>query len=461
MRSLVLLLSLTCHAASHYIRVSATGTNDGSSWANAFNSIPTRLIRGDIYYIAGGVYPGNLSLTSPESGTTRVTLKKANPADNATDIGWDGSYASTQAVIQGNVDISNSYMTLDGVTGSGEAGYGIKIVQTAGSAGSAIVNQASGTSSMQVLHLEIQGPGMGYAVGVSGYKNNNTQGTVKDNRYAYLYVHDVTQNGFVFVNAAGTSYSDYGLLFENNVLKNSGDNLAGQHGQGIQCGSGAAPSSHSYWIVRNNDFHNVIGTAMIACLGYSTNDHFQIYNNLFRNDNLSYNSGWIAYNTQYPATSPGAIYFSSTSQSADHILVANNDFYQLSRSTVYIDGTATNNTVTNNLWINGNFNIVTQGAIGSYNDYYGCFTIISYGIYGVPYGETGQQAESGNPVDVNFRLLPGTKAIGGGQNLSSEFTTDAAGAVRPASGAWDIGAYQYSGTSAGVSAPTNLQVTIH
>jgi hypothetical protein len=236
--------------------------------------------------------------------------------------------------------------------------------------------------------------------------------------------------------------------------------LAGQHGQGIQCGSGAAPSTHSYWIVRNNDFHNVIGTAMIACLGYSANDHFRIYNNLFRNDNLSYKSGWIAYNNQYPATSPGSIYFSSTSQSADHMLIANNTFYSLSRSTVYISGTATNNTVINNLWINGNFNIVTQGAAGSYNDYYGCFTKINSGIYGVPYGETGQKTESRNPVDNNFRLSPGANAIGGGQNLSSEFTADAAGAVRPARGPWDIGAYQYSATPAVISPPTNLQVTI-
>src|ERR1017187_8394658 len=64
---LMLLLSLTCQAATHYVRASATGSNDGSSWASAFTSIPTSLVRGDTYYIAGGTFPGNATLVDRKS----------------------------------------------------------------------------------------------------------------------------------------------------------------------------------------------------------------------------------------------------------------------------------------------------------------------------------------------------------------------------------------------------------
>lgn len=435
-------------AANRYIRVGASGSNDGSSWANAFTAIPGTLVRGDTYYLAGGNYTGDVSIASTESGSTVTTLKKANATDNSGDAGWDAAYASTQAVIQGSFRIRNSYMTVDGVTGEGESGHGIKIIQTTVASGNAIVNQDSGTSFVHLLHVEIEGPGMGYATGSSGFKNNNLSVTVKGNRYAYMYVHDMSQMGFTVVNAAGTSYSDYGALFEHNVIKNTGYNLAGQHGQAIQCGSGSNPSTQSYWIVRNSVFHNTGGssTAMIACLGYSANEYFRIYNNIFRNDNLSFDADWIPFDNSKPAVSPGVIYFSVTSSSAANVVVANNTFYQLSRATVYFAGTNTNNTVVNNLWMSSNFNIVTQGATGSYNDYYACFNIISSGIYGVPYGETGQQGESASPVvDAaagDFRLIAGANAVGNGQNLSSLFSTDAAGVSRPATGAWDIGAYQ-------------------
>ena len=44
----------------------------------------------------------------------------------------------------------------------------------------------------------------------------------------------------------------------------------------------------------------------------------------------------------------------------------------------------------------------------------------------------------------DFRLLPGSQAIGTGENESALFTTDILGAARPQSGGWDMGAYQMS-----------------
>lgn len=454
---LVLLLAFNSQAATHYIRASATGSNDGSSWANAFTAIPVSLVSGDVYFIGGGTYVGNVNLAS--NGSAMATLKKANASDNGSDPGWNPTYASAQAVISGTVQIANGNITIEGVTGSGQSGYGILFHSNTSSGGSALVNITSGVlAPVQISHVEFQGTTFVDANGWSGLKQNNLGSTTsKGTHISNCYIHDFSQNGVVFVNVVGTSYADYGVLFENNVMYNVGGTTGPGHGQGIQCGSGAASAAQSYWIIRNNQFHNDVGTAMIACLGFTTSDDFQIYNNVFWNDNFSYNSGWIAFNNIYPASSPAVIFFSSVNASATNILVANNTFSFLSRALFAAEGTATNNTVVNNLWSNANFNVVTQGATGSYNDYYACFPIVTRGIYGCPYGETGQQNESGNPIDANFHLLLGANAIGNGRNLSSAFTTDAVGVARPSVGAWDIGAYQYA-ASAPVASPANLHV---
>lgn len=57
-----------------------------------------------------------------------------------------------------------------------------------------------------------------------------------------------------------------------------------------------------------------------------------------------------------------------------------------------------------------------------------------------------------NAVVGNLMLQSNSPAIGAGANLSSYFNYDMAGNIRPRSGAWDLGAYQYSST-------TNLPLT--
>jgi hypothetical protein len=67
------------------------------------------------------------------------------------------------------------------------------------------------------------------------------------------------------------------------------------------------------------------------------------------------------------------------------------------------------------------------------------------------YGNPLLTDTSGPFLEMDFRPLAGSAVIGEGVNLSEYFTTDKDGNARPASGAWDVGAYV-----SGVSAPADV-----
>lgn len=75
-------------------------------------------------------------------------------------------------------------------------------------------------------------------------------------------------------------------------------------------------------------------------------------------------------------------------------------------------------------------------------------------------------SSTANPLlDANYKLTTGSPAIGTGTNLTSlgitELNVDAAGVARPASGPWDIGAFQFGSTpdTTPPAAPTGVMVS--
>src|SRR5262245_4189942 len=74
-------------AATRFVRAGASGAANGSDWTNAYPSLPATLTRGDTYYVAAGTYSG-YRFSTPASGTTLITIKKATVADHGTNTGW-------------------------------------------------------------------------------------------------------------------------------------------------------------------------------------------------------------------------------------------------------------------------------------------------------------------------------------------------------------------------------------
>ena len=421
-------------AANCYIRAGATGSNSGSSWANAWTTFgAVTWTRGNTYYVAGGTYNEDVTITAAEAGTNWIIIKKANAGDNSGDPGWDSSFAAAQAVVNGKFVIYNGYFEMDGVTGSGLAGHGIKISVISSAS---VLAFSSGASPRHLHHLDLQGPGFDYgSAGTDGIYYNSTAANSKGLYISYCWIHEIPRNGVTVGNVVGTDYINYGMLFENNVLGRTGGvaiAYPGIHGQGMQI---AYSQADAYVIIRNNIFYNIYSQGPISYLGLGTHSNSRIYNNVF------YSTDPAAY------SSASAIYMHNLSVSVADIYVYNNTFYNLGGYASHIRNDfagAPNIEVKNNLWVSCPFGQRhTNITAAANNDYYN-----NYGV-NIPAGETNQKTETADPfinsAGYDLHLKPGANARDSGIDLSGIFTTDKDGVTRPP-GFWDIGAYEYGGS---------------
>ena len=109
-----------------YVRSGANGSNNGSSWTDAYTALPKTLQRGATYYIADGTY-GPYIFNDAESGTKLITIKKATIADHGSATGWLNSYGDGQAYFVGAQDrvlnFTTGYWTFDGNGAIGTYGF--------------------------------------------------------------------------------------------------------------------------------------------------------------------------------------------------------------------------------------------------------------------------------------------------------------------------------------------------
>ena len=106
----VCLLCAPVFAACHAVSPTGSGAMTGANWSNAYANLPSTLVRGDVYYLADGNYGTSLNISTAASGTTTITIKKAQAYDygRATDgcpndisSGWNAAtMGSAQAVWQ-------------------------------------------------------------------------------------------------------------------------------------------------------------------------------------------------------------------------------------------------------------------------------------------------------------------------------------------------------------------------
>lgn len=421
--------------ANHFIRAGATGANNGTSWTDAWTALPSpgnsaAWVRGDTYYVAGGVYDA-FAIDKNESGSATIIVKKANVADNGADPGWDDSYASDVAVFNGRTLLDKGDYVIDGVTGSGESGHGFKFQDLAGAGvGTILISDAQG--SVKIRHCEVRNSGYEAPTGINCIWDNGAF-TKKGWEITNCWIHDCSKDLISINSLVGTSYADFGCLIERCILSESGIALNDDHGQGIKF-----QGDCSYLILRQNQMRNNSGTACIAFLGTSgIFDNVMVYDNIFYKTDLE----------TFPTISPGVIYSRDT-VTATNFLIANNTIWNMGNPTYpntvsqfALTGTTSENSLINNIFEESYFTSGGHTGFGVLENN-GYFSATGSAAAAVQLGQISSN-ESGlvSPSTDNFFPVEGGYAVGAGMDLSAYFTTDYDGNQR--TNPWDIGALAF------------------
>ena len=97
---MLLLLTATaqCFGANFYVHKGAAGSNNGSSWTNAWNEMnqinSSTLACGDTVWIAGGSYTTTLRISKTCTAGAILTLNRVRATDSTAvaAAGWNAAY---------------------------------------------------------------------------------------------------------------------------------------------------------------------------------------------------------------------------------------------------------------------------------------------------------------------------------------------------------------------------------
>jgi len=375
---LLLVVTLPLQAATFYV---ATSGSDGCSTDRDAPS-------GSIAASLGCLSPGDTLFFRAGTYEVGSSMNAAPGGDSPTHrvtIAGDPQDGSLAVRLHANdagdngITLSNSsFMVWDNV-----------IIDCAGN-GHACFKITDNAHHIRVSNSEIRN---GHDSGILA--NAGQLGTPGNNEFLHVQVHD---------NGTDTAL-DHGVYLASNDNVVDGCDIHDNATFGVHVFCGGCSGASARNIVRNNTIHHNGGPVMVL----GTSDSNMAYNNLAYNNSAGIQirnggSNNQVYNNSIFGNTGGDSEGSCILNLNDNSVMRNNICFQNQTDSINGDCGAT-----------------------------GCGAQADHNLFGDPLF-----------VDANagdFRLSPGSPAIGAGVDLSSIFTTDFNGATRPA-GAWDLGALQ-------------------
>ena len=448
--ALFVVVFTACQAfgANFYVRHGATGSNNGTSWTNAWNELNqinlSSVSCGDTIWLGGGLtYTTGLTINKTCTSTSPLTIQSVLATDTVptTAAGYTSSLLGKVVMLNGGVDLAaGAYVTLSGRSGTPAAnnfGISIQCNNTAGLGGCGAISgaEAGNISNMTVSYVEMYGPpcvlaencGGGGASGFNVAPSNNTvKAIILDHDWIHQWGEAVRtsnwSNCIIQYTDIDTTHND-GQQHEDLIYNYAQTNFTMRYNRiwnspndGIFFDFGGTNGFYFY----GNVFYDSGGEYIVFKGGYTNAVNIYMYNNVFEsNGNGDYNYGWLDFT--------GA---SSTSGAVE------NNVFENVNSNGGASGAPPN--AGYNAYSVGTYN---DGGTGSFNYTAGTQFI--------------NEPDAGSPLGADFHLTAaGATAFANGVSVAAPYNVDPDGTTRGAGGKWYIGAYQYQGVAP--APPTNL-----
>ena len=352
-------------------------------------------VRGTTYVLAPGTYSGK-TLNTPASGTQTITIKS------------DGT---GQALFTGGITFNTSYWVFDGVTGptwsKNVSEYGFAFSGTIANP-FAIYNTSIAISDVTIAHVAAVAP----STDTQKFfvQTNNSTKAVSNVTISHSLINGY-QNGY-WATSAGYTMANW--TFEYNAALN-GFSSAANHGEWINNNYGLAQNQ----VTRFNLFEGSSSGCMTGMIVANNNNNIgsKVYGNVF--NNVKGCNGLVT------GTSAGQL---------NNAEVYNNTFVNSNTGIAAFNGPGTGNVAYNNLFYN--------------NTNYDGVLLTANNINTSSFTSTNNYTVSVNPFvsSTDFRLKA-SLAGAVGKSLAAPYNTDVNGNVRGVDGVWDVGAFEYVGTT--------------
>lgn len=417
-------LCIPSWAANWYVHKGATGSNNGTSWTNAWNELNQigfgSVACGDTVWLAGGTYTSGLSINKSCTASAVLSVNRVLSTDPmpVAAAGWNGSFDSQVVVSNGGINLSGgSYYTINGRLGSAASNnYGISIRCTGSGGCNAVGGAGSGNiSNITLTYLEMFGPPCVMAQscgggGASGLNVAPSSNTVTSLLVDHCWIHQWGElirtsnwhNCIIQYTSLSDTHND-GQQHEDIIYNYAQTNFTmrynriwGSPNDGIFFDFGGTNGFYFY----GNVYYHSGGQLITFKPGYSNATNIFYYNNVFENDGTfgDYQPGWLD--------------FSGAANSGE---VANNVFENMN-----IVGTAPNSN-------HNAFNLSGNGGTANVT-----FTR----------GTQFVNESSSNPPVADFHLTTsGASTFANGKALVAPYNVDPDGNLRESS-SWTIGAFQ-------------------
>ncbi len=397
----------------HYVKWDATGSNNGTSWTDAYTDLQLALASassGDEIWVAAGTY-------KPTSGTNRsISFNLKNG------VAVYGGFAGTETLLSQR-DFQTNVTIL-----SGDIGV---VGNTSDNSYHVMVGSNTGNSSV-LDGFTITGgniPGGGYDFGGGGIYNSSGSPTLRN-----LRIHEN-------IGGIGSGVYNYksNPIFENVIFSNNAGGL-GSRGGALVNDVDSSPS------LTNVTFFNNSVDLLGAAVTNTYNSNPYLVNVTFAGNyvyNLSSSSGGAIYNWN---SNPTIINATFTGNSA------------LAGGAIY-NGSNSHTTIINSI-LYGNLGGEIYNASGS--------SSVSYSIIQGGYSGTGNidanpllgPLQDNGGFTQTMALLPGSPAIDAGDDATCT-DTDQRGMARPQGSHCDMGAFEYVFPPAPTATPTFTDIPTH